>query len=145
MSSKPPLADLAQYSAAGVKADVLAGMYGVAPSTAAGWLVEARTSVGKSAKQVKAKKRARGDYEAEAERMLTLAIANVDDDVMWKGSASDMAKHTRLCLEVRDACIAAAELASGDSTQADRPELLERMRKATAGAAALRVVKDPTG
>jgi hypothetical protein len=59
---------------------------------------------------------------------------------MWSGSASDLAKHTRLCLEIRAAVVEAKASAGGDETQADRPELLDRVRKATASAAKLRVV-----
>ena len=148
MSTRPSLDELGRYHGAGVTADQLAVSYGVSVSTAKAWLVEYRASVGQSKAQKatkKRRKRSRADCDREADALLDLALANLQDVVLWSGSASDKAKHTRLCLEVRDAFLAAGQLAGGDAEVVDRPELLERVRKATASAAKLRVVPDATG
>jgi transposase-like protein len=146
-SKQPSLDVLGQYVEAGATLQTIADSFGVSPSSAAQWVAEYKTSVGKSKKQLaaKAKRKAKAELDAIDVEMLDLALANVRDTVQWAGSASDLAKHTRLCLEIRAAVVEAKASAGGDETQADRPELLDRVRKATASAAKLRVVKDPTG
>lgn len=142
MSAKPSRTDLALLvDVSKLSAAEIAERYGVGANTARGWIAELRAERGETRRAVRAQatpELTRDEHREVATHALREALEALERMREVAHSAADIARFVKLQLELRSHVMDTMALAPEAQRQDARPELLERVRAATASAEAVK-------
>lgn len=102
-------------------------------------IAEFKAKRGQHRAQTRARARtdkSRGQLRSITSEMLDIALEVVRAEELFTGNARDMIARGRFALEIRAAVLDSMANAPNDTVQTERPELLERVKNATASARA---------